>query len=172
MPYPTKPKGGSQRPCQVVVDKSTAQIRERKVTRKFANKYKDILQKTDTMVNGQNNPQGPYLYREGGKIYASLPTKMLEGIQQSELYEKMKKDCKVEGIEIQQNIMAQDPITHVLTPQEYMKNLADGKMPPMCNFQVLANKTTPNAGMRFMMMEFRTFSRPQPPKTPGPPKHK
>ena len=98
------------------VDKSTVQIRERKVTRKFANKYKDILQKTDTMADGQNNPQGPYLYREGGKIYTSLPTEMIQGIQQSELYEKMKKDCKVEGIEIPQNIMAQDPLTHVLTP--------------------------------------------------------
>ena len=29
MPYPTKPKGGWQRPCQVVVNKSTAQIREK-----------------------------------------------------------------------------------------------------------------------------------------------
>ena len=29
MPYPTKPKGGWQRPCQVVVNKSTAQLREK-----------------------------------------------------------------------------------------------------------------------------------------------
>ena len=31
MPYPTKPKGGWQRPCQVVVNKSTAQIQETEV---------------------------------------------------------------------------------------------------------------------------------------------
>ena len=35
MPYPTKPKGGWQRPRQVVVNKSTAQIREKKATRNF-----------------------------------------------------------------------------------------------------------------------------------------
>ena len=29
MPYPTKPKGGWQRPCQVVVNKSTAQLEEK-----------------------------------------------------------------------------------------------------------------------------------------------
>ena len=35
MPYPTKPKGGWQWPRQVVVNKSTAQIREKKATQKF-----------------------------------------------------------------------------------------------------------------------------------------
>ena len=50
MPYPTKPKGGWQRPRQVVVNESTAQVREKKVTQKFANKYKDIFQKTDSMA--------------------------------------------------------------------------------------------------------------------------
>ena len=32
MPYPTKPKGGWQRPRQVVVNKSTAQLKEKKAT--------------------------------------------------------------------------------------------------------------------------------------------
>ena len=43
MPYPTKPKGGWQRPCQVVVNQSTAQLWEKKATRKFANRYRDIF---------------------------------------------------------------------------------------------------------------------------------
>ena len=71
MPYPTKLKGGWQRPCQVVVNKSTAQIREKKATRKFVNKYQDILQ--NNMVEGPKDPQGPFFYQEGGKTYASLP---------------------------------------------------------------------------------------------------
>ena len=172
MPYPTKPKGGWQHPRQVVVDKSTAQICERKATQKFVNQYRHILQKMDTMADGQKHPQAPYLYREGGKMYASLPTKMIEGIKNSELYEKMKKDCQAEGINLLQNVMAQDSLTHVLTPQEYMKNMADRKMPPMRNLQELADKTNPNDGTRFMMMEFRNFSRLQLPKTLGQPKHK
>ena len=98
MPYPTKPKGGWQCPGQVVVNKSTAQIREKKATQKFANKYKDIFQKPDSMAEGQNDPQVPYFYQEGGKTYTSLPLGMIQGIQQSPLFEKMQKDCKAEGI--------------------------------------------------------------------------
>ena len=56
MPYPTKPKGGWQRPRQVVVNKSTAQLREKKATRKFMNKYQEIFQ--TSMAQGSNNPQG------------------------------------------------------------------------------------------------------------------
>ena len=67
MPYPTKPKGGWQHPQQVVVNKSTAQIPEKKVTQKFANKYKDMFQKTDNMAESQKDPQGPYFYQEGAK---------------------------------------------------------------------------------------------------------
>ena len=62
MPYPIKPKGG------VVVNKSTAQIWEKKTTQKFANKYKEIFQ--NNMAEGQNDPQGPFFYQEGGKTYA------------------------------------------------------------------------------------------------------
>ena len=116
MPYPTKPKGGWQRPQQVVVNKSTAQIQEKKATQKFANKYKDIFQKLDNMVEGQNDPQGLYFYQEGGKTYTFLPLGMIQGIQQSLLFEKMQKDCKAEGIELPKDIMTKDPRTHVLTP--------------------------------------------------------
>ena len=108
MPYPTKPKGGWQRAQQVVVNKSTAQLWEKKATRKFANKYKDIFQNPDSMAEGQNDPQGPYFYQKGGKTYASLPTGMIQGIQQSPIFDKMKKDCAAEGIELPKNIMAKD----------------------------------------------------------------
>ena len=77
MPYPTKPKGGWQCPWQVVVNKSTVQIQE-KATQKFANKYKEIFQ--NSMAEGQNDPQGPFFYQEGGKTYASLPLEMIQGI--------------------------------------------------------------------------------------------
>ena len=67
MPYPTKPKGGWQRPRQVVVNKSMSQLREKKATQKFTNKYKDIFQNTQTMAESHSDPQGPYFYQEGEK---------------------------------------------------------------------------------------------------------
>ena len=115
---------------------------------------------------------GTILVQRRGKIYASLPTEMIEGIQNSDMYEKMKKDCKAEEIEIPQQVMAQDQRTHVLTPQEYMKNVQEGKMPPMRNLQELAEKTNQEDRTHFVMMEFRNLSRPNPPKTPSPPEHK
>ena len=131
MPYPTKPKAGWQRPCQVVVNKSTAQIRESKATRKFAKKYQEILQ--NNMAEGPKDPQRPFLYQEGGKTYASLPVEMLQSIKTNPLFNKMQKDCKAEGIEIPKNIMAKDPVTHVLTPQDYLQKVEAGTMPPMEN---------------------------------------
>ena len=76
MPYPTKPKGGWQRPRQVVVNKSTAQLREKKATQKFMNKYPEIFQ--TNMAQSSNNPPGPFLYQEDGKTYASLPARNAE----------------------------------------------------------------------------------------------
>ena len=92
MPYPTKPKGGWQQPHQVVVNKSTAQVREQKTTQKFVTKYRDIFQ--NNMVQGPKDPQGPFFYQEGGKTNASLPMEMLQNIQKSPLFEKMQQDCK------------------------------------------------------------------------------
>ena len=89
MPYPTKQKGGWQRPRQVVINKSTAQLREKKATRKFMNKYQEIFQ--TSMAQGSNNPPDLFLYQEYGKTYASLPAEMLRNIQTSHLYEKMQK---------------------------------------------------------------------------------
>ena len=106
MPYPTKPKGGWQRPRQIVVSKSTAQIKEKKATRMFMNKYQDILQ--TTMAQGPNEPQGPFLYKEDGKTYASLPAGMLQNIQQSPLFAKMKK--------MQPNF--QEPVVEYCDPEQ------------------------------------------------------
>ena len=67
------------------------------------------------MAQGPNDPQGPFLYQEDGKTYASLPAGMLQNIQKSLLFDKMKKDCQAEGVEIPQTIMAKDPVAHMLT---------------------------------------------------------
>ena len=173
MPYPTKPKGGWQWPCQVVVNKSTAQIREKKATRKFVNQYQDILQ--NNMAEGSKDPQGPFFYQEGSKTYASLPMEMLQNIQKSPLFKKMQKDCKAEGIEIPKTLMAKDPVTHVLTPQEYLQNVEAGSMPPMNNHQMMkemVENATVNDQTKFLMMEFQDIKRPIQPTTPQPQKHK
>ena len=153
----------------MVVNKSTAQIPEKKATQKFANKYKEIFQ--NSMVEGQNDPQGPFFYQEGGKTYTSFPLGMIQGIQQSPLFEKMQKDCKAEVIELPKNIMAKDLRTHVIMPQEYLQNVEAGTMPPMNNHNVLkemAKKVTVNDQTQFLMMESRDFKCLSPPKTPGP----
>ena len=127
------------------------------------------------MAESSKDPQGPYFYQEGGKTYASLPLGMIQGIQQGPLFEKMQKDCKAEGIQIPKNIMARDPRTHVLTPQEYLKNVAARTMPPMNNHDMLkelAEKAAVNDQTCFVMMEFRYIEHLQPPKMPGPQKHK
>ena len=78
------------------------------------NKYQEISQ--NSMAQGPNDPQGPFLYQEGGKTYASLPTEMLQNIQKSPLFDKMQKDCKAEGIEIPKTIMAKNPVAHMFNP--------------------------------------------------------
>ena len=173
MPYPTKPKGGWQRPCQVVVNTSTAQIREEKATRKFVHKYRNLIQ--NNMVERPNNPQGPFLYQEGGKTYTSLPAEMLQNIQRSPLFEKMQKDCKAEGVEIPKTIMAKNPVTHILTPKEYLQKVASGQMPAMNNHQMmqeLAENATANDNTKFMMMEFQDVETPVQPASQNPQKCK
>ena len=79
------------------------------------------------MAEGSSHSQpGPYFYQMGGKTYASLPTKMLQGIQQCPHYEQMLKDCAAEGVQIPKNILAQDPRAQILTPQQYLKNVEGG----------------------------------------------
>ena len=127
------------------------------------------------MAEGPKDPQGPFLYQEGGKMYTSLPVEMLQSIQSSPLFDKMQKDCKAKGIEIPKNIMAKDPVTHMLTPQEYLQKVEEGTMPPMENhlmMKQMAESVTMNNQMKFMMMEFRDKERAEPPKTPQQPKRK
>ena len=91
------------------------------------------------------------------------------------LFKKMKKDCEAEGIEIPQNIMAKDPRTQVMTPQEYLKNVEAGTMPPMGNHNVLkemGEKTSLNDQTCFVMMEFHDFTWPSALKMNGPQKCK
>ena len=134
---------------------------------------RDILQ--NNMAEGPKDPQGPFFYQEGGKTYASLPMEMLQNIQKSRLFKKMQKDCKAEGIEIPKTLMAKDPVTHVLTPQEYLQNVEAGTMPPMKNHQIMkemAENATVNDQTKFLMMEFRDIERPIPPTTPKPQQRK
>ena len=159
MPYPTIPNGGWQRPRQVVVNWSTAQLREKKATRKFMNKYQEILQ--PSMAQGSNNPQGPFLYQEDSKTYASLPAEMLQNIQRSPLFDKMKKDCQAEGVEIPQNIMVKDPVAHMMTPQEYLQKVVAGLMPKMNNHQMMKELAEKNDDTKFLMMEFRDVKLPK-----------
>ena len=94
---------------------------------------------------------------------------MLQSIQRSPLFDKMQKDCRAEGIEIPKNVMAKDPVTHMLTPQEYLRNVEAGTMPPMDNHQMMkemAESATMNSQTKFLMMEFRDIEHPAPPKTP------
>ena len=158
MPYPTKQKGGWQRPRQVVVNTSTAQLWEKKATRKFMNKYQEVFQ--TSMVQEFNNPLGLFLYQEDGKTYASLPTEMLRNIQGSHLYEKMEKDCKAEGIEVPKTLMAKDPVAHMMTPQEYLQKVVAGQMPQMNN-HAMVELAAKNDQTKILMMEFRDLESPK-----------
>ena len=159
MPYPTKPKGGWQRPRQVVINKSTAQLRETKATRKFLNKYHEVLQ--TNMGQGSNSPPGPFLYQEDGKMYASLPAEMLRNIQSSHLYQKMQKDCQAEGIEVPQTVMAKDPVAHMVTPQEYLQKVAAGQMPQMNNHEMFVELAAKNDQTKILLIEFRDVETPK-----------
>ena len=135
-------------------------------------------------VSGNSTEQyGGGTQRSPGSIFVprrrpdvcSLPMEMLQSIQSSPLFDKMQKDCKAEGIEIPKNIMAKDPVTHILTPQEYLQNVEAGTMPPMDNHQMMkemVESATVNSQTKFLMMEFRDIERPIPPTTPQPPKRK
>ena len=159
MLYPTKPKGGWQQPRQVVVNKSTAQLRETKATRKFMNKYHKVFQ--TSMVQGSNNPPGPFFYQEDGKTYASLPAEMLRNIQSSHLYEKMQKDCHAEGIEVPKMMMAKDPVAQLVTPQEYLQKVEAGQMPQMNNHQMMVELAAKNDQTKILLMEFRDIESPK-----------
>ena len=113
------------------------------------------------MAQGPNEPQGPFLYQEDGKTYTSLPVGMLQNIQRSPLFDKMKKDCQAEGVEIPQTIMAKDLVAHMLTPQEYLQKVAAGLMPQMANHQMMKELAEKNDQTKILMMEFRDIECPK-----------
>ena len=119
-----RPKAGKGCPHLVYSNKSTAQRKEQKTAWKFTQKYRNVFTSQPMMAQGQSSNQlGPYFYQEGGKTLASLPLEMIQGIQQCPHFEQIKKDCKAEGIELPKDILAQDPRTHILTPQQYLQNV-------------------------------------------------
>ena len=125
------------------------------------------------MAEGHSSQQpGPYFYQEGGKTFASLPIEMLQGIQQSPHFEQMKKDCAAEGIELPKNIMANDPRAHILTPQQYLKNVEAGTMPPMKNHNILkelAEKVTGSGRSNVICNDgVQGFQMPKPTEDTGP----
>ena len=117
---------------------------------------------TEQYGTGPNDPQGPFLYQEDGKTYASLPVGMLQNIQKSSLFDKMKKDCQAKGVEIPQTIMVKDPVAHMLTPQEYLQKVAAGQMPQMDNHQMMKELAEKNDQTKILMMEFRDIEHPKP----------
>lgn len=117
--------------------------------------------------SGHGHP-GPYFYQMEGKTYASLPIEMLQGIRQCPHYKQMLKDAEAEGVHIPETILAQDPKAHILTPQEYLRKVEEGTMPPMRNYNILkemAEKAGQADQMKFVMMEFCDFQRLDRPDT-------
>ena len=122
MPAPERPKAGKGRWTIVYPDTTRAQRVERKALAKFTRTYQHMLTTQTEMAEGSGHrPPGPYFYTQNGKTYASLPLEMIQGIRQCPHYEQMLKDTKAEGVHIPEMILAQDPKTHILTPQEYLQ---------------------------------------------------
>ena len=163
-----KPKGGWQQPRQVMVNKSTVQIWEKKATQKFANKYRDILQ--NNMAEGPKDPQGPFFYQEGGKTYASLPMEMLQNIQKSHFSRKCK---RLQGRRHRnpQDINGKGPgdpcinSTGIFTKHGSRDNASDGQS---SNDEGNGRKCDHEQPDQVLMMEFRDIERPIPSTTPKP----
>ena len=74
-----------------------------------------------------------------------------------------------------QDINGKGPGDPCLNPQEYLRNMEAGTMPPMNNHQMMkamAENAAVNDQTKFLMMEFRDINCPTPPKTPLPQKRK
>ena len=124
------------------------------------------------MAEGSGHrPPGPYFYTQNGKTYASLPLEMIQGIRQCPHYEQMLKDTKAEGVHIPETILDQDPKAHILTPQEYLQKVEEGKILPTNNHNImkeLAEKAGNADQTQIVLMEFRDLPRPERPDTPAP----
>ena len=74
-------------------------------------------------------------------------------------------------MQIPQTILARDPKAHILTPQEYLQKVEEGKMPPTNNHNIvkeLAEKAGRNDPTKIVMMEFRDFQWPERPDSLAP----
>ena len=86
---------------------------------------------------------------------------MLRNIQSSQLYEKMEKDCKAEGIEVPKTLMAKDPVAHMMMPQEYLQKVAAGQMLQKNNHEMMVELAAKNDQTQLLMMEFRDIENPK-----------
>ena len=86
---------------------------------------------------------------------------MLRNIQGSQLYEKMEKDCKAEGIEVPRTIIAKDPVAHMMMPQEYLQKVAAGQMPQMNNHKMMVELAAKKDQTKILMMEFQDLQSPK-----------
>ena len=169
---PERPKAGKGHCTIVYPDTTRAQRAERKALAKFTRTYQHTLTTHTEMAEGSGHrPPDPYFYTQNGKTYASLPLEMIQGIRQCPHYEQMLKDTKAEGVHIPETILAQDPKTHILTPQEYLQKVEEGTMQPTRNHNIM-KEMAENAGnadeTKFLLMEFTNFQRPERPDTPAP----
>ena len=123
-------------------------------------KYQETIQ--NSMAQGPSDPQGPFLYQENCKTYTSPSHGDVGEYQAEPLFDKMKKDCAAEGVEIPTTIMAKDPVAHMMTPQEYLQKVAAGLMPQMDNHQMMKELAEKNDQTKILMMEFRDTERPKP----------
>ena len=172
MPAPERPKAGKGWCTIAYPDTTRAQRAERKALAKFTRTYQDTITAQKTMAQGSGHrPPGPYFYTQNGKTYASLPLEMIQGIRQCPHYTEMLKDTQAEGVHIPETILDQDPKAHILTPQEYLRRVEEGTMPPTKNHNVmkeLAEKAGIGDQTQIVMMEFRDLPRPDRPDTPAP----
>ena len=90
------------------------------------------------MANGGTPPPlGPFFYEEQGKTFLSMPSKMLQNIMTYPHYTQMMKDCQAEGVAVPHHLLAKDPQAHLMTPQQYVSQLQENKIPQMNNHSVM-----------------------------------
>ena len=145
MPSPGRPTGKKLRGGQTRRDsRSKAQIREDAARAKFLNKHKDILEGSDMANSGTPPPPGLFFYKEQGKTFLSMPSEMLQNIMTCPHYAQMMKDCQAEGVPVPHHLLAKDLQAHLMTPQQYVSQVQENKIPRMNNHSVmeeLASKT-------------------------------
>ena len=73
----------------------------------------------------------------------------------------MQKDCKAEGIDIPKTMMANDPMAHMMTLQEYLQKVAAGQMLKMNNHEMMVELAAKNDQTQLLMIEFRDVETPK-----------